>query len=140
MPLIVTTFPAHAPVTPVGKPVTVARCSCSAYVIIVIAVLIQLSVHRFQLLRSGLPYCSMLRLSSRGCYRSTTACQAYRIINIPGTVGVPLIVTTFPAQAPVTPVGKPVTVAPVAPVVAYVIFVIAVLIQLVCASGSCQSL
>ena len=29
----------------------------------------------------------------------------------------PLIVTTFPAHAPVTPVGKPVTVAPVAPVV-----------------------
>jgi hypothetical protein len=35
---------------------------------------------------------------------------------------------------PVTPAGKPVTVAPVAPVVAYVIFVIPVLIQTVWAS------
>jgi len=39
-------------------------------------------------------------------------------VNAPETVGVPLMVTTFDAQLPVTPVGKPVTVAPVAPVVA----------------------
>ena len=32
-------------------------------------------------------------------------------------VGVPLIVTTLLAQTPVTPVGKPLKVAPVAPVV-----------------------
>ena len=44
-----------------------------------------------------------------------------------------MIVTTFAAHDPVTPVGKPVTVAPVAPVVAYVMFVIAVLIQTICA-------
>ena len=43
------------------------------------------------------------------------------------------MVTTLAAQAPVTPVGKPLNVAPVAPVVLYVIFVIAVLIQGVCA-------
>ena len=43
----------------------------------------------------------------------------------------PLIVTTFPAQDPVTPAGSPVTVAPVAPVVLYEIFVIAVPIHLV---------
>jgi hypothetical protein len=42
------------------------------------------------------------------------------------------MVTTFAAQAPVTPVGKPVIVAPVAFVVAYVIVVIGVLIQTVC--------
>ena len=48
--------------------------------------------------------------------------------------GVPVIVTTFPAQLPVRPVGKPVTFAPVAPVVEYVILVIAVLIHFVCAS------
>ena len=36
----------------------------------------------------------------------------------PDTVGDPLIVTIPVAQVPVTPVGKPVTVAPVAPVVA----------------------
>ena len=35
----------------------------------------------------------------------------------PATVGVPLIVTTFAAHDPVTPVGRFVTVAPVAPVV-----------------------
>jgi hypothetical protein len=47
---------------------------------------------------------------------------------------VPLIVKVFAFQLPVTPVGKPVTVAPVAVVVAYVMFVSAVLIQSVCAS------
>jgi hypothetical protein len=52
---------------------------------------------------------------------------------VPDTVGVPVIVTTLAAQLPVTPAGKPLTVAPVAPVVEYVIFVIAVLIHTVCA-------
>ena len=46
-------------------------------------------------------------------------------------VGVPLIVATLLAQAPVTPVGKPLKVAPVAPVVEYVMLVIAVLIHFV---------
>ena len=46
------------------------------------------------------------------------------------------MVTTFAAQTPVTPVGKPVTLAFVAPVVAYVILVIGVLTQTVCASVS----
>ena len=39
-------------------------------------------------------------------------------VNAPDTVGVPLMVTTFDAQPPVTPAGNPVIVAPVAPVVA----------------------
>ena len=39
------------------------------------------------------------------------------------------MVTTLAAQAPETPVGKPLNVAPVAPVVLYVILVIAVLIH-----------
>ena len=39
------------------------------------------------------------------------------------------MVTTFPAHEPVTPVGKPVTVAPVAPVVVWVMFVKGVLIH-----------
>ena len=43
-------------------------------------------------------------------------------------VGVPLMVATLLAQAPVTPAGKPLKVAPVAPVVAYVMLVMAVLI------------
>ena len=48
--------------------------------------------------------------------------------------GEPVIVTTLADQLPVTPVGKPVTFAPVAPVVEYVILVMAVLIHFVCAS------
>ena len=44
-------------------------------------------------------------------------------MNVPDTVGVPLIVIVFDDQAAVTPVGKPVAVPiPVAPVVAWVIF------------------
>jgi hypothetical protein len=39
-------------------------------------------------------------------------------VNGPEAVGVPLIVTTLASQVPVTPAGKPVTVAPVAPIVA----------------------
>ena len=50
---------------------------------------------------------------------------------MPLAVGVPLIVTTFADQEPVTPAGKPVTVAPVAPVVPRVIVVIGELIQTV---------
>ena len=53
---------------------------------------------------------------------------------MPDTEGVPVIVTVFDAQEPVTPAGKPAKPAPVATVVVYVIFVIAVLIHLVCAS------
>ena len=41
------------------------------------------------------------------------------------------MVTTFAAQEPVTPAGKPAKVAPVAPVVARVILVMALLIQTV---------
>ncbi len=52
-------------------------------------------------------------------------------MNVPLAVGVPLIVTTFAAQDPVTPAGKPVTVAPVAPVVAKVMLVKGELIQTV---------
>ena len=43
-------------------------------------------------------------------------------MNVPDTVGVPLIVTVLPAHAAVTPAGKPVAVPmPVAPVVVCVI-------------------
>ena len=50
---------------------------------------------------------------------------------MPDADGIPLIVTTLDAHAPVTPVGKPLKLAPVAPVVAYKILVIAVLIHFV---------
>lgn len=39
-------------------------------------------------------------------------------VKVPDTVGVPLIVTVFETQFPLTPAGNPVIVAPVAPVVA----------------------
>ena len=52
-------------------------------------------------------------------------------MNVPETVGVPLMVTTLPDHEPVTPAGKLPNVAPVAPVVARVIVVIALLIQTV---------
>jgi hypothetical protein len=39
-------------------------------------------------------------------------------VNVPDTEGVPVMATTCDDQLPVTPVGKPVTVAPVAVVVA----------------------
>ena len=54
-------------------------------------------------------------------------------MKVPDTVGVPLIVTVFDAKLPVTPVGRPVTLAPVAPLVVYVMAVIGVLMQSVCA-------
>ena len=44
------------------------------------------------------------------------------------------MVATFEAQAPVTPEGRPLNVAPVAVVVAYVMLVIAVLMHFVCES------
>ena len=39
-------------------------------------------------------------------------------VNVPDTEGVPVMVTTFAVQLPVTPAGRPATVAPVAVVVA----------------------
>jgi hypothetical protein len=47
-------------------------------------------------------------------------------VNVPVAVGVPEMVTVFEAHEPVTPAGRPVTVAPVASVVVYVIVVMAV--------------
>ncbi len=44
-------------------------------------------------------------------------------MNVPDTVGIPLMVIVFPAQVAFTPVGKPIAVPiPVAPVVVWVIF------------------
>ena len=50
---------------------------------------------------------------------------------MPLTVGVPLIVTVLFDHEPLTPVGNPVTVAPVAPVLASAIVVMALLIHVV---------
>jgi len=54
---------------------------------------------------------------------------------VPAAVGVPLIVNTPELKEPVTPVGNPLTFAPVPPPpILYVIGVITVLIHFVCAS------
>jgi hypothetical protein len=53
---------------------------------------------------------------------------------VPATDGLPLIVTTLPAQPPITPAGNPANVASVAPVVAYVIVAIDEFVHIVCAS------
>jgi len=52
-------------------------------------------------------------------------------VNEPLAVGVPLMVNKFPDHEAVTPVGKPITFAPVAPVVANVIVEIGLLIHTV---------
>ena len=52
-------------------------------------------------------------------------------VNVPATDGLPEIVTILLAQVPVTPDGKPITIAPVAPVVFNVIVVIGVFMQVV---------
>ena len=54
-------------------------------------------------------------------------------VNVPDTVGVPLIVYTSLAHVPVTPDGKPDTTAFVAMLVVYLILVKLVLIHITCA-------
>ena len=50
-------------------------------------------------------------------------------MKVPDTEGVPVMVTTFDVQLPVTPVGRPEKTDPVAPVVANVMLLNAVLIH-----------
>jgi hypothetical protein len=53
-------------------------------------------------------------------FSATSTCQWNSIVECPDTVGVPLIVMVFEANAAVTPAGNPVAVPiPVAPVVAW---------------------
>jgi hypothetical protein len=136
VPLIVTTFAAQVPVTPVGKLVTVAPVApVVEYVILVIGVLI----HTVCAVVAGAEVLVTVLLAVTAIVpvvvitpQPPVSVTVY-VSAAPATVGVPLIVTTFAAQVPVTPVGKLVTVAPVAPVVEYVILVIGVLIHTVCA-------
>ena len=138
VPVMVTTFAVQLPVTPVGNPVTVAPVAVVvAYVIFVSAVLIQR-------VWASVPAAELLAIVLFGVtvivpvmvfvppVQPPVIVTVY--VKVPEAVGDPEIVTTFADQFPVTPPGRPVTVAPVAVVVAYVMFVIAVLIQSVCAS------
>jgi hypothetical protein len=137
VPLIVTVFELHESVTPAGKPVTVAPVAVVVvYVMFVIAVL----MHRVCAL---VPAAELKDIVLFGVtvivpvavfvppVQPPVIVTVY--VNVPETVGVPLIVTVFELHEPVTPAGKPVTFAPVAVVVVYVMFVIAVLMHRVCA-------
>jgi hypothetical protein len=122
VPLIVTVFELHDPVTPAGNPVTPAPvASVVVYVIFVIAVL----MHRVCAL---VPAAELKAIVLFGLtiivpvivfvppVQPPVIVTVY--VNVPDTVGVPLIVTMLEFHEPVTPDGKPVTVAPVASVVA----------------------
>ena len=134
MPLIVIVFEDHAAVTPAGKPVAVPIpvAPVVAIVMLVRAVLIQ----RVGVL-DGAPAVLFGVTVIVPVAVFVPPVQPPVIVtvyvNVPETVGVPLIVTVFELHEPVTPAGKPVTVAPVAVVVVYVMFVIAVLMHRVCA-------
>ena len=135
MPLIVIRLEAQAAVTPVGKPVAVPIPVAPVVVCVklVKAVLIQsvgdedAAPAVFAAVTVMVPVAVLVPP-----VHPPVIVTVY--VNVPLAVGVPLMVTTFPDQLPLTPAGNPVTVAPVAPVVAYVILVIAVLMHLVCAS------
>ena len=136
VPLMVTTLPAHVPVTPVGRLLTVAPVApVVAYVIGAIGVLMHTvcaSVPAPEVLDIVLlaftAMVPVVEIAPQPPVRVTVYVMA-----APATVGVPLMVTTLPAHVPVTPVGRLLTVAPVAPVVAYVIGAIGVLMHTVCA-------
>ena len=119
------------PVTPDGKPVTLAPVApVVEYVILVIAVFIQRVC-------ALVPAADVKVIVLFGVTVIVPVAvivpqppvKVTVYVKVPEAVGVPLMVTTLEDQLPVTPEGKPVTVAPVAPVVEYVILAIAVLIQ-----------
>ncbi len=122
---------AHEPVTPVGNPEIVASV---APVVVYVVVVTGVFIHKVCVP----PEESVIVLSeftvivplAEAVPQPPVKDTVY--VNVPETLGVPLIVTTSEAQFPVTPVGKPVTVAPVAPVVVYVVVVIGVLIHMDC--------
>jgi len=119
VPLIVTVFDDHDPVTPAGNPLTVAPVApVVEYVTAVTAVLIQtvwLSVPAAEVRAIVLSGVTVIVPLAVIVPQPPVNVTVYG--NEPDSVGVPLIVTVFDAHDPVTPAGNPVTVAPVAPVV-----------------------
>jgi len=117
VPLIVMVLDAHEALTPAGNPVGVPMpvAPVVVCVIAVRAVLIQ-SVGVEEAALTVLFGVTVMVPVAVTVPQPPVNVTVY--VNAPETVGVPLMVTTFDAQLPVTPVGKPVIVAPVAPVVA----------------------
>ena len=125
---MVTTFPAQEPVTPAGKPVTVAPVApVVASVILINGELIQ----TVRLMPVATVFNGVTVIVPVVVAGGQPPVVVTVYVNVPLAVGVPLMVNTFAVQEPVTPAGKPVTVAPVAPVVAKVMLVNGELIQTV---------
>jgi hypothetical protein len=128
VPLIVTVLFAHEPVTPAGKPVNVAPV---ALVVVSVIVVIALLIHTVWLVPAAIVFNGLTVIVLVVVAGGHPPVVVTVYVNVPLTVGVPLIVTVLFAHEPVTPAGKPVNVAPDAPVVVSVIVVIALLIHTV---------
>ncbi len=128
---MVTVFPTTLAVTPAGNPVTVAPVAPppKVMVMLVIALLIQtVAGLAAVIVWSGLTVIVEFVVAGIQLFPVVVTVK----LNVPATVGVPLIVTVFPTTLAVTPAGNPVTVAPVAPPPkVMVMLVIALLIQTV---------
>ena len=128
VPLIVTVLFAHEPVTPAGKPVNVAPV---APVVASVILLIALLIHTVWLVPATIVFNGLTVIVPVVVAGGQPPVVVTVYVNVPLTVGVPLMVTVLFAHEPLTPAGKPVTVAPVAPVLASVIVVMALLIHVV---------
>ena len=117
VPLMVNTPPEKVPVTPAGNPVTVTPVAPppAVYVIVVIGVLM-LTVW---FVVPGADVRTKVTLELTVMMPLNAALPHPPVVvtvygKVPVAVGVPLMVKTPPEKVPVTPAGKPVTVAPVA--------------------------
>ena len=128
VPLIVTVLFAHEPLTPAGKPVNVAPV---APVVVSVILLITLLIHTVWLVPATIVFNGLTVIVPVVVAGGQPPVVVTVYVNVPLTVGVPLMVTVLFAHEPLTPAGKPVNVAPVAPVVASVIVEMAVLIHVV---------
>ena len=135
VPVMVTTLPLIELVTPPGKPVTVAPVPSPpiVYTILVMAVLIQSDwvVVDNDDVRVIVEFaCTVIVPVNDGLIQGPVVVTVKG--KLPLTFGAPLIVNILPLIEPVTPPGRPVTVAPVAlPPMVYLIAVILVLIHTV---------
>jgi hypothetical protein len=135
-PLIVTVFPVTVAVTPLGNPVTVAPVAVppKVYVIALIAPFSQTvcaAVAGADVSAKVANGCTVIVPVKVGAPQVPPVVATLNVYGEPAkTLGVPLIMTEFPEIVEETPVGSPVTVAPVAePPKVYTILVMGSLIQ-----------